>query len=217
MILLFRYFALLTCTAFLVSCSSEVSRKTALVSEKKQENLKSDYNKKNRNDILEHFAGGFSYKKNAEGISEVSSDRRSMFEGRQFNSNTSNNNNLEKKSFATKSFEKTMADAARKTFDTKEWRDSRKLNEMTMDTPEFINRAEAFNTKKWKQTEQDFETKPVAPQWQEAWEGAKNYQTNNSDYVSERRNRVAPPPVYSLKEYQVKTIEETRAMMGRSD
>lgn len=204
---------LLTCSILLaVSCASESSRKTLLVSGKQQDGIKKNYEQK---DLRERFAGGFSYKKQADGTMQVASDRRSSFEGNNFD--TGENEGFTKKQFETKGYDKSVADVSRKAFDTKAWKDSRKLDEMTMETPEFIRQAESISKKKWNGSDQSFVTNSVSDNMSKAWDGRKAYETNQNENVIEKRDALAAPPVYSLKEYQVKTVDETRAMMGRTD
>ena len=209
----FLRFALLASAVLLtVSCSVETDRKASLVSGKKQDGVRQDFGQEK--DLREHYAGGFSYKKMPDGTMQVASDRRSSFEGNRYD--TGNDDAFEKKKFDTKGFETSLADVSRKAFDTKAWKDSRKLNEMTVETPEFIKNAENFNNRKWQGGDASFATSSYGDS-SKSWDGKKTFETDLNENIIQKRADLAAPPVYSLKEYQVKTVDETRSMMGRTD
>ncbi len=211
-----RFFMLASATLLTVSCSVETSRKNTLVSEKTKDGMIQSMGKEK--DIKEHFAGGFSYKKSADGTMQVASDRRSSFEGNRYDANDSGEgDDLLSKKFDTKGYETSMAAVSRKAFDTKAWKDSKKLNEMTVETPEFIKNSEKFNNRKWEGGDASFATSTYDDSGK-TWDGRnKSYETDMNENVIQKREAMADPPVYSLREYQIKTIDETRSMMGRTD
>jgi hypothetical protein len=172
--------------------------------------------KRNEGDIKEHYAGGFSYKKGEDGTMQVVSEKRSSFEGSHFDTGDGKND-FSKKQYETKSFAKSVSNLREKQYSTESWKDSSKKSDLSGKKPEFISRAANVERKGWSDSSKSFATARANEEKVGDWDGRKTYETSNFEQVTEKRKSAIQPPVYTLKEYQIKTVEETRAMMGRSD
>lgn len=199
--------------ALLVSCSSETSRTTHLGNHKNAKAIQSDLEAKQT--MEERFAGNFTQVKGKDGNMKIESKKRSSFENSSYEPGGTD---LEKKAFGTKAFDKKNYDGVDKQFETAQWKDSKSLKDVKLDTPEFIKNTKGIERKNWDEATKDYDnaSKQVADQGKK-WDGLEGKKQEHlmNENVADKRAHSPQAEIMSPQEYQMKSIEEVRAMMGR--
>lgn len=198
-------------SATLIACSSEktVSSKLPQASDKF-----ADDGSKSETDLLDRFAGGFSVGKDDQGNTRMISEKRSSFEGIRYDGDT---NAIDKKVFDKKEYEHKMFDGGNTKYETKSWDGVKNFTDPNLKTPEFITQAKNNFRKDWSNSSKKFETSTSDFQNKTWADGTKKFDHTLYKDVINKRKSFRQPDIISTKNSQAKSIEETRAMMGRDD
>lgn len=171
----------------------------------------------NEQKMRDHFAGGFNQAKNADGTSKMETDKRSDFEKKAYGENGNDflNKKFKTNEFAGKSFKEDG-----KKFDTSIWKKQGTLADINLNTPEFAKRQSDL-----RKNNDEFEGKKYADMKGDAKESGKNWDhlsnIKNPEHlmnkdVLDKADNIAKPDVMNMKEAQLKTVEDVRALMGRN-
>jgi hypothetical protein len=142
----------------------------------------------------------------------MKSDKRSSFEGMRYGGDL---HEVDRKIIDKNNLTLKAWDGASKEFQTKTWDGSKSFSKDKLNTPEFITRAKGIQTEEWKDSSKAYNTSRSDFEGQQWADGHKQVSVYTNSDIEKKRESTEKPSIMSLKEYQQKTIEETRTIMGR--
>ncbi len=196
----------------LCSCASERTVTNKFQTNQQSSSGESDHEL--MNSLEARFAGGFSLQTDKDGNTKMVSDKRSSFEGVNYNGNLSQ---IEKKAFTTSVFGKKKFEGASSKFETKSWDGVKSFTDGKLETPDFITQAKGIKTRAWQDASKQYATQRSDLQGRAWAEANKRLEHSFNQDIENKRNSFGKPTIMSTNQAQAKTIQETREMMGRTD
>lgn len=168
-------------------------------------------NSKSSDPIMQRYASNYSYTNDEHGNMRVQSDRRSAFEGKNFSANRSaawsGSNRDFNKQFAKQQF------AGNKEFAKQSWQND---SAAAVDSQQRISSLQGRSSRMQghnNMADKQYATKDLAKQQFDS--GKSSVEKTSSDYIRRQSEAMQQPEIMSSEQYRQRSIDETRAIMGR--
>jgi len=160
---------------------------------------------------MQRYASNYSYTTDEQGNMRVQSDKRSVFEGKNFSANRSaawsGSNQAFSKQFAKQDF------AGNKEFARQSWQN---------DSAQAVDSQQRISSLQGQASRMDGQNAMAAKQYatndlakQEFANSKAALEKTPSDYIRRQSENMQQPDIMSADEYRQRSIDETRAIMGR--
>lgn len=171
------------------------------------------------NDLMERFAGNFSYGQDADGNPTMNSDKRSSFEG--VAANASKQAQMGGSDFARKEYQ-TSEYAGKKQADLAKWKGAKTFSDSSLDTPDFVKKARGQDRPTWQGAKRSPLGRFAARESGATAAGvagktSQSFDSKTDASATQARDSTVQPERVNTDEYTKRTIEETRSIMGRKN